>query len=199
MASVCSGPEFVTSGGILYPAIGGTFRRVANSYKEAVNEGTYGALGTPGRTHIDMELAWVNNTGLPQFVFAEAERGPWFIAVSSPNEAAFRDRLTTAVGVSARAIEPDITSTFDGMFSLYYFSAGSFLSAPDSANSFGSHDRSRFTNMDATMLQAGETISARYRCNLITNTPFRSITGPPNYDARARFARLRIYAAPYRA
>lgn len=198
MATVCSGNEFTTDGGILVPAVSGSFRMVAKLFKQAVNDGSFGYLPLPGRTHIDAELTWVNNTGLPQVVTIEAERGPWFIQVSNPNQAAFRDRLTVAVGVNARAEDPTISSVYDGDYaSFYYAPAPFFWSFPDSATSTMTQDRGRFQYPNVIMAEPGDTVSARYRCALYTSTWLR-ITGPALYDARARYVFLRMFAAPGR-
>lgn len=198
MATVCSGPEFTTDEGILVPSVAGSFRQVAKLYKAAVNDGSYGYLPLPGRTHVDIELSWVNNTGLPQVVIVEAERGPWYIQVSNPNQAAFRDRLTVASGVNARAEDPVVTSTYSGDWASYYYAPAPFFwSFPDSATTTMAQDRGRFMHPVVLTVAAGENVSARYRCALYTAN-FLPITGPAQYDARARYGFVRIFAAPGR-
>lgn len=198
MATVCSGPEFTTDGGMVVPAVAGSFRMVAKLYKAAVNDGSFGSLPLPGRVHIEAELTWTNNTGMPQIVMIEAERGPWYIQVSNPNQAGFRDRLTAASGVNARADDPAISSVFDGDYaSFYYAPAPFFWASPDSATTTMTQDRSRFQCPAIFTANAGDTVSARYRCALFTAT-WKNITGPPQYDARARYVFLRMWAAPGR-
>lgn len=186
---VCHGPEFVTVGGILMPAAAGAYRMVVKLRKDSVNDGPFGSTPTPGRTHIDAETSWVNNTGVPQFVQVEAERGPWAIIQATPNQAYFKDNLTAAVGVNARAADP---APVNGSTSYYYH-------ATDSANTFWAQDRSRWMYGTLPVCQPGETVSARYQVALETFGRWLTPNGDKAlYEAYARYAILRIFAAPAR-
>lgn len=201
MAQVCTAPEFTHVGGELELSVLGTFRPVAKTRQTAVNDGPFGSLPLPGRVHVEIEVTWVNDTGMPMFVYGQAERGPWSITIANPNFAVFRDRLTFASGVGARAATPDISTVFDGEFCSNIHADDCFFCFPQAveqaATSYGSQDVGRFETGFA-VAQPGDTASARYRCSFATSTPFVSVLGPPNYDARARYGIARIYAAPAR-
>lgn len=195
-STVCAGPEFTTRSGVLMPAAGGVFRTVAKLYKGAVNDGPFGNVPPPGRTHIDMELAWVNNTGLPQYVMVEAERGPWTVIVATRNQAGFNDKLTGAIGVNARADEPKPVATTG--------SAGYYYANWEEATSYWTQDRGRTllppiaTANGANVVMPGETVSARYRVVFATLGWSTPLGAAAKNEAYARFGIMRMHAAPHR-
>lgn len=199
---MCAGPEFTLDAeGRLAPSRAGVFRRVARTYADAAFDGAFGPTPSPGRNHLDLELAWVNDTGMPQYVLAEVERGPWLIVIANTNEGWLRERLTTAVGVGARAADPDTSTTTTGQFSGHvYAPAQPFLppTVPEQAvTSYTALDRG-VSRLAGGLTAAGETFSARYRATFHTKAPLRTVLGPENYEARARHAWLRLHAAPAR-
>lgn len=201
---VCTDGSFAHRDGVLGLADLGAYAQVADVYQEATNDGPYGDTPRPGRTHLDLEVAWLNDTGVPHRIFAEIERGPRLLAVTAPNRAEFREQLSGTVGRNARAPEPDPAG--DPLSQAGYIT----YAGPDARcgtnqqrawTSWYAQDRSMAYFPFAYICEPGWTASFRYKCIFTTEVnagdKWVNVTGHTAYEARARWGEARLWAAPW--
>jgi len=199
MSEACTSGSFTYRNGVLGLAdTGGSWVLVGDLYQPSQNDGAFSQLGSPGRTHNDINLAWVNDTGVPQNVWAEIERGPRLVIQSSPAYFFFREKATFATGPNVSAPEPDTTSEPSGFTAIAFSSACAFFTSNKPVTVYTAQDRSR---MHAGMLRCepGDTANVRFRVQFGNITPLASAYNyynAPKYESRARWARARLYAAP---
>ncbi|WP_064442259.1 DUF7172 family protein [Hoyosella altamirensis] len=193
--AICHDNSFATAGGELTLTRTGTWRPVRSDLVEATADGTFTAHPSPGRTHIEIDTTWVNNTGVPQRVQAIGQRGPRTIIVANRRNAAFRERWTTAVGDAPRADEPSVDDPSSMFASTMNNPPGFFAPPPRAIVSYAVQDRSSFLILE-TPLDPGEGINVRYRCALFTDTLPIVTGGTPRQEAFARWAEITIWACP---
>lgn len=201
---VCTDGSFAHRDGFLGLGDLGAYSLVKDLYQEASNDGSYGELPLPGRTHLDMEVNWLNDTGVPHRVIAEVERGPRMVAVSAPNHGEFREQVQGVVGVNARASEPDAAGNpLSKMGGVPYTGPDSrcSISATRPWANWYAQDRSTVAFPFAYICQDGWTASFRYRCIFTTEISPGDKWGAPigtaHYEARARWAECRLFASPW--
>src|SRR5688500_4771682 len=202
---VCTDGSFTHRDGILGLADLGAYSMVADVLQEASNDGSCGDLPLPGRVHLDMEVAWLNDTGTPYRVIAEVERGPRMISSSAPNKGEFREQVSGVVGLSARASEPDAAGNpLTKMGGNAYTGPDGRCTGATKTRSWANwyaQDRSSVAFPFAFICQDGWTASFRYRCTFTTEISAGDKWGAPvgtaHYEARARWAECRLYASPW--
>lgn len=140
---------------------------------------------------IDSEILWTNSFTDPVHIAVSVHRAPRSLVTSSPNTLALDDAWTFDVGVSPNAPIPFGTdngvgirvSTRQSFRSLVYTRL--FRDYPD-----------WLSYVHVGVVDPGSTVHFRYRCLFSTPGGWRTPV-QPLHIAQARWARLRMWAAPW--
>jgi hypothetical protein len=196
--SVCHDNSFDTNGGELTLAREGSWRPVQVAYQKSGSDGPYTDHPTPGRTHIEIDTTWVNNTGSPQMVMAQVDRAPWLIISTNMQQARFMERYSSAVGVNPRAATPVPTvdlfsAALDNPYAyVFYF----VTSRARPTVSYSGQDRGTQWLVAPTRVEAGEGINVRYIVSLFTDGQSVVGGGSPKREAYARWGQVMLWAGP---
>lgn len=201
---VCADGSFEYRDGVLGLSDTGVYATVAEVYQEASNDGPFEDTPRPGRIHLDLEVSWLNDTGVPHRIFAEVERGPRLVAVTAPNRAEFREQVSGVVGPNARAPEPDPAGDPLSVSGYIPYSGPDFRCAQQQQRAWTAwyaQDRSTAYFPFAYICEAGWTASFRYKLIFTTEVgagdKWVNVTGHTAYEARARWGEVRLWAAPW--
>lgn len=140
---------------------------------------------------IDSEILWTNTYADPVHPMVSIHRAPRSLVTSSPNTLVLDDAWTWDIGLSPAAPTPLGTNSGVGVrfqtrqsaYSLVY--TRFFRDFPDSVS---------YVEMDA--VDPGQTLHFRYRCLYSTPGGWRTPV-QPLHIAQARWARLRLWIAPW--
>lgn len=140
---------------------------------------------------IDSEILWTNTYEDPVHVAVSVHRAPRSLVSSSPNTLVLDDAWTFDVGESPNAPVPSGTNSGVGIrfqtrqnaYALVYTRI--FRDFPDSVS-----------YVEVGAVDPGQTVHFRYRCLFSTPGGWRTPV-QPLHIAQARWARLRMWVAPW--
>jgi hypothetical protein len=142
---------------------------------------------------IAIDLVWTNSTDTAQHVSVAVHRSSRSIVVSNPNTIALDDATSWDVGVNPKAPRPSATRR--GMGGRVQVTRPSNSSIQFS-RLFADRDDGVFYEHVGQVLP-DETLQFRYACLYSTPGAWRvGGTEDPRHEAYARWARVRVFAAP---
>lgn len=141
---------------------------------------------------IDTDLTWRNTSGAWQAVQLSLHRASRTLITSNPNTVSLDDALSWDIGAAPSAPVP--TAVGDG-------AAIRLKSSPSSETNmiYGKmfHDADDTVSWhELGSVADGETVHVRYRCLFSTPGEWRTAV-KPQFEAWARWARLRLWASPW--
>lgn len=141
---------------------------------------------------IDLSMLWTNNTPDAQHLHASVHRASRTIIASNPNTVTLQDAWSFDVGPSPAAPIPFAID--NGIASRVKITRSTdpdvlfgriFRDTPDWVG-----------NVEIGQVASGDSVHFRYRCAFSTPSEFRT-GNSPRHEAFARWARLRLWAAPW--
>lgn len=195
---VCHDSSFAEVNNELTLARNGSWRPVVVTFQPASGDGAFTEHPGNGRTQVEIDSTWINNTGTPQMVMAHVERAPWLIIQTNRQQATFQERYSWAVGVNPRAATPPASVDYfrnsaDNPDAWVFF----WVTSPARAVvSYGAQDRGNQWLLKPTRVEPGEGVNIRYLIALVTDGQAVVQGGSARREAYARWGQLTIWAGP---
>lgn len=189
---ICTAETMLSDSAGLDFAEGWLPRIVAERFATSGRDGSVDRAPDPV-AFIDTDLLWTNETGTAQHCHVSVHRASRNLLTSMFNRLVLDDAYSVDVGPAPSAPTP--TGAVNGIgfrftnarsFEQLRFRGWGFMDLPDYQSYYEIGEP----------VDPGDSVHFRYRC--LFSTPGNWRTPPsPRYEANARWARLRLFAAPY--